>query len=171
MRVLLIIDMLKDFMEKEGPLYCGDNSRKIIPFIKKKIDECRGPDCKVIYSCDAHAPDDREFSMFSPHAVKGSEGAKVIEELEPAPGDIVVEKTTVIPFYGTDLERLFVELNPEEVDVVGVCTSICVMEAVADLSVRGYRTVVFKDGIADFDKEAHDFALKRMESVYGAEIK
>jgi len=171
MKVLLVSDMLKDFMEEAGALYCGKESSKIIPFIKQKIDECRKSGCKVIYVCDAHADDDKEFRMFDAHAVKGSEGAKVIKELRPGEADIIVEKTTFSAFYNTELDRTLKELDPDEVDVVGVCTSICVMDAVGALRVRGYKVVVYRDGVADFDQEAHGFALKRMEKVYGAEIR
>jgi len=170
MKVLLVIDMLNDFMRKGGGLYCGDDGRKIIPFIKKKIEECRASGCRVVYSCDAHEPEDREFHLYSAHAIKGSEGASIIDELSPGPRDIIVEKTTVRPFYRSRLEEVLEDLEPEEVMVTGVCTSICVMEAVAGLSVRGYKTVVYRQGAADFDKEAHETALKRMENVYGASI-
>ena len=170
MKVVLVIDMLNDFMEKGGSLYCGDEGRKIIPFIKDKVKECRASGCRVVYSCDAHAPDDREFKLYSAHAVKGSRGGRIIDELKPEEGDIIVEKTTVRPFYRSRLEDVLRRLAPDEVIVTGVCTSICVMEAVAGLSVRGYKAVVYKAGVADLDKESHEAALKRMKTVYGASI-
>ena len=171
MKVLIVIDMLKDFMDKNAPLYCGEEGRAIIPFIKQKMDEYRRSGDKIVYVCDAHDPRDKEFQMFKPHAVKGSSGAEVIDELKPQEGDIIVEKTTVRTFYDTNLDRVLKELNPEEVCVLGVCTSICIMETVGALRVRGYKAVVYKDGVADFDSDAHDYALKRMVSVYGAEIR
>jgi len=44
------------------------------------------------------------------------------------------------------------------------------METVADLRNRDYPTFVFRRGVADFDQEAHNFALKRMETILGATI-
>ncbi len=171
MKVLIIVDMLKDFMEKGGTLYCGDKGRDIIPFIKSKIGECRtSPDCRVIYICDAHDPDDKEFNMYEAHAVKGSEGSRIIDELEPEASDIIIEKKTLRPFYGTDLGKVLKELGPEEVMVTGVCTSICIMEVVGGLRVRGYNTVVYRDGVADFDPQAHEPALKRMEKTFKARV-
>lgn len=170
MKALLVIDMLKDFADEKGALYCGEVSGRIIPFIKEKIAACRKSGCKVVYVCDAHKDDDREFKMFGPHAVKGSEGAKVIDELKPEAADIIVEKATYNAFYDTELDRILKELDPEEIDIVGVCTSICVMEAVGALRLRGYKVVVYKGGVADFDQKAHDFALGRMKKIYGAEI-
>lgn len=170
MKVLIAIDMLRDFIEEKGPLFCGEECREILPFIRQRIDECRESGCKVIYICDSHAPDDREFGLFSAHAVKGSEGAKIIDELKPEDEDIVIEKTTVDVFYNTDLEKVLRDIAPDEVYVTGVCTSICVLEAVSGLSVRGYKTLVFRDGVADFDNVAHEFALMHMKKTYGAQI-
>ncbi|NQT32324.1 MAG: cysteine hydrolase [Candidatus Omnitrophica bacterium] len=170
MKVLLIIDMLKDFMEEGGSLYCGEESEKIIPFIKQKIDEYHASGDKVIYICDAHDADDKEFKTFAAHAVKGSNGGEVIDELIPQEDDIIIEKQTLEPFYKTDLDGILKELAPDVVEVTGVCTSICIIETVGGLNARGYKTLVHKDGVADFDAEAHNFALKHMERVYGAEI-
>ena len=170
MDVLLVSDMLKDFMAAGGALYCGADARRIIPFVAQKINECRKSGCRVIYVCDAHKPDDREFKMFDPHCVEGTEGAQIIDELKPRDEDIIVKKATYSVFYGTELEKILKELAPETVYVVGVCTSICVMDAVGGLGNRGYRTVVYKDGVADFDTKGHEFALKRMKDIYGAEI-
>ncbi|MFH1553101.1 MAG: isochorismatase family cysteine hydrolase, partial [Candidatus Omnitrophota bacterium] len=140
------------------------------PFIKEKIKEYRSSGGKVIYICDTHDAEDKEFSMYDPHAVKGSEGAEIIDELEPGGSDIVLEKKTLRPFYQTALDGILKELNPHEVGVVGVCTSICVMEAVGGLRVRGYNTVVYKNGVADFDLGAHEPALERMKRTFKARI-
>ncbi len=37
-RVLLVIDMLNDFLDPAGALYCGEEARKIIPVIRSLID-------------------------------------------------------------------------------------------------------------------------------------
>jgi len=39
MKALLVIDMLKDFMNPDGALYCGDDAREIISFVKRQVDE------------------------------------------------------------------------------------------------------------------------------------
>ena len=55
-------------------------------------------------------------------------------------------------------------------EVVGVCTSICVMDLVGDLAARGYEIEVPSRGVADFDQEFHRFGLTRMARVYGAKV-
>ncbi|MDW7668913.1 MAG: isochorismatase family cysteine hydrolase [Bacillota bacterium] len=170
MKILLVIDMLKDFMDREGVLYCGEDSEKIIPFIKNKIKEFQKDDAPVIYIADNHQEHDKEFEMFPKHCVKGTEGAEILGELliEDA---LVVKKSRYSGFFNTNLEELIYKYGKNiEVHVVGVCTNICVMYTVEELRNRDIDTYVYKDGVASFDIKAHEFALKQMESVLGAKV-
>ena len=72
---LMVADMLNDFIDPQGSLYVGAAGRRIIPFVAAKIEETRRQGGVVIFVCDAHAQDDREFRYFAPHAVKGSWGS------------------------------------------------------------------------------------------------
>jgi nicotinamidase/pyrazinamidase len=168
--VLLVIDMLNDFLDPEGALYCGDEARRIIPHIRALMEAFHGTRHAILFARDAHAENDKEFQLFRPHAVSGSWGSRIIPELIPPPGSIVFDKARFSAFYGTPLERLLVEAGPEEVWVTGVVTSICVMDTVGDLRNRDYTPVVPVSAVADFDPEAHAFALKRMQRVYGARL-
>lgn len=167
---LLVADMLNDFIDPRGALYIGEPGRSIIPFIARKLAQTRAGGGAVIFVCDAHAPDDPEFRHFAPHAVKGAWGAQIIPELKPQPGDRRVEKFRYNPFYQTELEAVLREEQVTEVQIVGVCTSICVLQAVSGLFDRDMPVVVYQDGVADFDPEAHAFALKHMQRVFGARV-
>lgn len=169
-KLLIIIDMLNDFLDPKGALYCGDEAREIIPVVKALAKEFAEEKAPVIYLRDAHAPDDREFQLFAPHAVKGTWGAMIIPELEPAEGSLVVDKTRFSGLFGNDLAQMLESEKPGEVWVCGVCTSICVMDTAGDLRNRDYDVVIPVDAVADFDKEFHKFALKRMQRVYGAKL-
>ncbi|MFB0566170.1 MAG: cysteine hydrolase family protein [Candidatus Aminicenantaceae bacterium] len=170
MKALIIIDMLNDFLSKEGALYCGDTSRKIIPFVKNKIEEFHEKGDLVIFICDAHDEDDREFKMFEKHAVENSNGAEIIEELPIFKDDIIIKKKTFSSFLGTGLDKVLKEYKISEIHLLGVCTSICIMDTAGELRNRHYPVVVYKEGVADFDQEAHQFALRRMDKVYGAKV-
>lgn len=169
-RVLIIVDMLNDFLHPKGVLYCGDKARKIIEPTAKLVKWFRSKGFPVIYIQDAHDPDDKEFNRFPPHAVKGTWGSEIIEELKPEPGDITIPKKRFSAFFGTNLDKILEEYNPGEVWVVGVCTSICVMDTVADLRNRDYNVIIPTNCVADFDQEMHSFALKRMEKIYCVSI-
>ena len=167
---LIVVDMLVDFIDEKGALYCGPTAGRIVPFIKRKIEEARQAGALVIYVCDSHKPNDKEFEMFPRHSVAGTPGAQVIPELKPERGDIVVRKRRFSAFYGTRLEDILKKNRVKHAVVVGVCTSICVMDTVGDLRNRDYPVTVYKKGVADFDQKFHRFALQRMEKTYGAEV-
>jgi nicotinamidase-related amidase len=167
---LIVVDMLNDFIDEKGALYCGQDAQKIVPFVRLRLEAHRRAGSLVVYLQDAHAKDDREFKKFPPHCVAGTWGSQIIDALAPQSGERVLPKTRYSGFYGTDLEKILSAHGPEEVEVVGVCTSICVMDTVGGLANRDYQTIVPCNGVADFDAEAHSHALKRMERLYGATI-
>ncbi len=115
--------------------------------------------------------------MFPPHCVAGSGEEEIVDELrELAAGATVVRKRRYSGFYGTDLDRLLAELSPGVVEVVGVCTDICVLHTVADLRNRDYRVVVRRELVETYEAPGHEadeinrFALAHMRDVLGATI-
>jgi nicotinamidase-related amidase len=169
-KALIIVDMLNDFVDEKGALYCGDTARLIIPFIQERLMVYRNRENLVIYLQDAHDEDDKEFEKFPKHSVTGTWGSEVIPELSPQTGETVISKKRYSGFYGTDLENVLKSADVDEVEVVGVCTSICVMDTVGGLANRDYNITVPVKGVADFDPEMHQFSLKRMEKIYGADV-
>lgn len=168
---LLVIDMLNDFVREGAPLEVPD-TRKIIPFIKKEIEESRKKGIPVIYVCDAHEPEDVEFKRFGwpPHAVKGTKGAEIVDDLKPEEGDIIVEKKTYSGFFNTNLDEVLKGIGVETVKLTGCVTHICILFTASDASLRGYNVVVLKEGIAGISKEDHEAGLRIMKNVIGAKI-
>ena len=81
-----------------------------------------------------------------------------------------MEKTRYSAFTHTNLDAILKQEQVEEVHVVGVMTSICVMETVRELFDRDLPGLVYREGVADSDPEAHAFALKQMQRVLGARV-
>lgn len=169
-KAIIIVDMLNDFVDEKGALYCGNSARSIIPFIKERLTGYRNRQDLVIYLQDSHDKDDKEFEKFPKHSVTGTWGCEVIPELLPQADEKVISKKRYSGFYGTDLENVLSSAGIDEVEVVGVCTSICVMDTVGGLANRDYKITVPVKGVADFDPEMHQFSLKRMEKIYGADV-
>jgi nicotinate phosphoribosyltransferase len=166
---VLVIDMLRGFMEADNPLYCGDRARRIIPNIRRLLAQEIARGSKVFFICDHHDKDDAEFKMFPPHCIAGTAEVEIIPELTEYPGEIITKKR-YSAFYGTDLEARLKKLKPEKVIVCGVCTDICVCHTVGDARNRNYQVEVPVDGVASFDEKAHYFALEHMENVLGAKL-
>ncbi len=174
---LLIIDMLNDFVLEGAPLEVPE-TRKVIPTIKKQIENARAKGSPVIYICDAHEKDDKEFSKFGwpIHAVKGTKGAEVVAELKPEKvgdslrDDIVIGKTTYSGFYNTRLDETLKNLGVNSLRLTGCVTHICVMFTASDAVLRDYKVTVVGNGVAGLLKEDHDAALRIMKNVLGVKI-
>src|SRR3972149_6683007 len=164
--------MLNDFVT--GKLE-NERAKRIIPNIKKLVKAARKSNVPVIYSNDAHYPQDVEVTRkWGKHAIKGTEGAEVIPELKPAQKDYIVEKRTYSSFYETGLDPLLRSMfNEEGVKTVILCglhTNMCVRHTAADAFFRGYHIIIAKDGVEAFTQEDQEQGLKYLEYVYNAKI-
>ena len=92
----------------------------------------------------------------------GSPATAVHPEVAPLPGDIVVRKTRVGAFHGSDLNDRLRERGVDTVVLAGVQTSGVVLTAVREAADRDYRTLVVADACADPDRDLHDFLLRRL---------
>jgi nicotinamidase/pyrazinamidase len=166
---VLVVDMLRGFLEEGYPLYIGAGPRGIIPHIKKLLELEIARGSKVIYLCDNHGPDDLEFKMFPPHCIKGTVEAEIIPELAGYKGEVIPKKR-YSGFYGTDLEAKLKEIMPDKLIICGVLTNICVMHTTADARNRDYEVEIPVDCVASPDGAAHRFALEHMDKVLGARL-
>ena len=166
---LIVTDMINDFIDPQGALSVGPAGRAIIPFVAQKGVATRAGGGVVIFVCDAHAPDDREFGHFKPHAVAGTWGSEIIPEIPSQSGDYREDKTRYSALHNTGLEDTLRREGVSRTELVGVCTSICVMFTAISLLDREFPCRVYRDGVADFDRQAHLFALKHMQML-GVEV-
>jgi nicotinate phosphoribosyltransferase len=168
-KAILVVDMLRGFLEPGYPLYCGVKARNIIPNIRKLVEREIEAGSEVFYLCDRHKPDDPEFRMFPPHCIEGTAEAEIIPELSQYPGEIIA-KRTFSSFHNTSLDKRLKAIKPETIVVCGVTTHICVLQAVIDARNRGYEVEVPVDCVASFDEKTHFVALEHMEKVLGAKL-
>ena len=169
--VVLVIDMVKGFLEPGHNLYCGDESRDIIPKVHDLLTREQAASSEILFISDHHDPDDLEFEMFPVHCVKGTEEPNVIPELAE-----FVTETNVIPknrysgFFNTPLESLLAASAPEKIIICGVCTDICVMHTASDARNRDYVVEVPSDCVASFKQDAHEWALSHLKNILGATV-
>lgn len=168
-KALLVVDMLNDFVDERGALPVPKAKNIILP-IKNLIDYFRSHKRPVIYVCDNHLEDDPEFEVWGRHAVRGSSGANVIDELKPLPSDPIIYKRRFSGFFGTELDLLLREKEIKKLIITGVLTNICVLYTASDAYQLGYKVIVPKDCVAAVDEDMHKFALRQLEEVVGAKI-
>ena len=171
LNTVIVVDMQEGFMVPQGALYCGDEAREIIPRLKARVEQEKVDGATIFFTQDSHVPDDREFEMFPPHCIEGSEEEEIVDELAPLTADArIVKKRRYSAFYNTDLADQLAELQPDKVVVMGDCTDICVLHTVSGLRNRDYSVEVPADCVASFDHQQHEWALGHMEKILGAQI-
>jgi nicotinamidase/pyrazinamidase len=169
--VVLVVDMVRGFLEPGHNLYCGDESRQIIPSIRQLLQWERQAGSEIIFVSDHHDPDDLEFQIFPVHCVKGTEEPQVIPELSEFVTDSnVVPKNRYSGFFNTDLEQRLERLKPDKIIICGVCTNICVLHTTSDARNRDYPVEVPANCVATFDPDAHQWALQHLEKILGARV-
>jgi nicotinamidase-related amidase len=152
-KAVIVVDVQKDNVGR----YC----QPIIPNVKLLLRAARGKGVQVIFACDSRYPDDFIFKSGHPlRTIRGTEGVKVIDELEPGTGDLFVEKRMLSAFFGTDLDFTLRQKGIKTLIVTGVATWACVLKTVFDAAELGYEVIVPADCCASPVPEGHEAALK-----------
>jgi nicotinamidase/pyrazinamidase len=174
-RAFMVIDMLVGFCRR-GNLH-SPRYDPMIPRLRERLAAAEAEGVPVVFLVDTHTPDDPEFQTFPSHCVEGSGEDEVVPELrEFADRGTVVRKHTFSGFHGTELDAVLQRLDPEVIEVTGVCTDICVLHTVHDLKAHGYEVLVHKDLVETYDAPGHDaaefnrFALAHVRDVLGARV-
>ena len=126
MRVLVVIDMQNDFIDRA---LGTKEAASIVENVAKKIKGFDGP---VIYTKDTHGENylDTQEGKNLPvtHCVRGSEGWRISSDLPVAEDAVIFEKPTFgSKELGVYLEDLAKKEDIEEIEVIGLCTDICVI--------------------------------------------
>jgi nicotinamidase/pyrazinamidase len=170
--VLLVVDMLNDFILPEGRLSFPQGQAVVAPIATLRA-AFRAAGDVIVYDNDAHPENSEEFAVWPAHCVMGTPGARVVDALTPGPGDVTFHKDALSLFEHTHAEALLRSLIGDQgrLYVVGVATEYCVKEAVLGARARGFAVTVVADAIAgvDLDPGNCDKAIAAMRAA-GAEF-
>jgi len=172
---IVLIDMARDFVE-EGGFIAGaggpeyrEKARAIIPPLARLLAAARKAGVTVIYSTDAHTPDDVELQKWPPHSMAGTKWAEILPDLAPEDGDLVLPKTTYSGFLSSDIEAHLEERGIETVYMTGLHTDCCCRHTSGDLFQRGYGLVWITDALQAFTDEAHESGLVYFQTYYATD--
>jgi len=162
---LVIVDMQNEGCERHGP-----EMKPVIANIRNLLDRFRAVNGKIIHVQSVRTKDHPEFTVFGrPYGlILGSHGADFIPELQPVPGEAVVQKTSHDCFYQTQmepvLEKLALRACRDRVVVTGIGSSNCVYHAVIGFHIRNYYVTVAEDCIHGVAPHSQPFALAQFRS-------
>lgn len=179
-RALINVDYTYDFVAEDGKLTCGEPGQAIEKYIVDVTREFLEAGDFVAFGIDAHEKGDElhpETKLFPPHNIIGTKGMELYgglkdlyEEYKDKENLFYYHKTRYSAFCGTNLEIKLRERKIEEIHLVGVCTDICILHTAIDAYNKGFSIVVHEKGVASFNAQGHEWALKHFENTLGAKV-
>lgn len=169
-KILIVVDMQKDFIY--GSLGTPE-ARAIVRKVVEKIQNFNGD--IIYYTKDTHEENylDTPEGIKLPveHCIRGTDGWNLDEEIHKALHKArcttqCVEKSTFGSEYLVDAVDYYIGQENVEIEIVGLCTDICVVSNALLLKARLYdmaEITVDHACCAGVTPETHEAALKTME--------
>lgn len=146
----------------------------VIPTLRGLQDSFRAAGIDVIHAriaCLLEDGRDRSLSQKMPGwnnllMPTSSEASQIVPELAPAPGEIVVTKTTDSALTGTNLRLVLTNMGIRNVVVTGIYTDQCVSSTVRSLADESFNVVVVDDCCAAGTDALHRRELEIINMIY-----
>jgi nicotinamidase/pyrazinamidase len=166
---LLIIDMVKDYFDESHKIPITQLAKPIIAPINYAISKFRSHGWPIVFSTDAFHEDDFFFTgKMKLHAIAGTVGAEVIDELDYQDEDYWLPKPRMSGFFQTGLENWLKERGVTLCAVGGLATPFCVLTTVLDAVNHDFKGVLLSDCSAAATQNAHDNTVEtyRRNAIY-----
>ena len=174
---LLVVDMQRAFLEP-GEAMEVPPARDVVPRIGELLAIFRDKGLPVVFTrftysaeapllvCELH-PEHRPATLGtqvgagrpSSSCLEGQNNVRIVPDLEPRAGELVIDKRYYDGFNGTVLDGALRARGITTLVVTGTMTDICVLATVVGGFNREYRMVVVEDGVATLWPAIQDAAL------------
>jgi ureidoacrylate peracid hydrolase len=189
---VIVVDMQNAYATKGGMLDLGTGIdeariRPVIEAHQRLLPAARASGVKVIYLQFGYQPDLSDAG--GPHSpnirkqmairmirerpadrdkliIQGTWGWRIIDDITPEPGDVVVQKSRYSGFAGTTLENQLNGLDIRHLLFTGVATNVCVESTAREAYFREFWPILVEDAM---DHTGPDFV--RQATLYNFESK
>jgi nicotinamidase-related amidase len=179
---LVVVDMQADYCSSGG--YLDQIGLDIAPLaavvapIRAVLDRLRPLGFSIIHTSEGHRPDlsdlndtkrrrsarlGAEIGTAGPlgrFMIRGEPGSAIVPELEPLPGEPVVDKPGRNAFYATDLDQLLRRQGIRNLIFAGVTTDVGVHATMRDANDRGFECLLLENCCAATATAHHDAILR-----------
>jgi nicotinamidase-related amidase len=185
---LVVIDMQRDFLLPGG---FGESLGNDVSQLRRTIEPLaalmaawRAAGLPIIHTREGHladlsdcppakllrgAPSMRigDPGRFGRILIRGEYGHDIIDELQPLPGEVVIDKPGKGAFYATDLSEILEKSGSTRLIVTGVTTEVCVHTTVREANDRGYECLVLADCVGSYFPEFQRVGLQMIAAQGG----
>jgi len=181
---LLVVDMQRAFLDP-GEAMEVPPARDIVPQIQALLDLFRGKRLPVVFTEFTYSeavpvlvgllhPEHRRaapgaprgFGKPSSSCLEGEANVRVVPDLDPRPGELVVTKQYYDGFNGTALDAALRARGVTHLVLTGTMTDICVLGTVIGGMNREYRMTVVEDATATLWPEIQRATLDIIARAY-----
>ena len=168
---VLVIDFINGFADPDT--FGGGNIQESVEKTAELLAVARHMDLPIVFTSHVYAEDGSEdgiFNLKSPGLEKlkrGSREVQVVDELEPRPGERILEKHYPSGFCNTDLTGWLAKRGVDTAIVTGCTTSGCVRATVVDAMSNGFRPIVPRECSGDRAQGPHEANLFDIDQKYG----
>ena len=177
---VIVIDAQKYMVGEAGrdhlwPSSCGDVGRRAVAAITQVVGAAQAARVPCFFTRFELAPDGSDIGVYGRKrdlleldtwCLAGTVGAQLVEQLAPAPGDIVFVKKKPSGFHGTPLLGYLIDRGIDTVIVTGGATSNCIRATVFDASAHNFRTIVPQEAVFDRIPISHAISLFDMDRQF-----
>ena len=187
---VIIIDMQLDFCAPGGYIADQGIDLKNARAIQKVLEAAReNSEVLVIHTREGHRPEmvDLPFNKvwrseqvsvgignkgpLGKLLIRGEPGWEIIPELQPIPGEIIIDKPGKGAFYATDLEHILRTSGITHLILAGLTADVCVQTTIREANDRGFETLLLRDATAateDEHKKATISMIEMQGGIFGA---
>jgi maleamate amidohydrolase len=166
---LLVIDLQKDFFEKEySDQVKSENIKKNLGNnINHLLGAARKSQIPIIFVLTSLLPDQSNWNLRmkdikSAVCLKGTDGEALISSVKIEENDICIFKERYSAFYKTNLEEILFKQSIKSLIICGINTHACVRTTAIDAFMRDYRVFIPIECVASYEIEQHESSLKYM---------
>lgn len=174
---LLVIDMQEEFVKPHWTSSWIPEATRQVPIIKDLISDCRAMGIPVIYTLFSqthHYLDRPKYGHTMPNRFPelGTDpdwfkNSKIVDELKPEDGDIIIHKPSYGAFYDTPLDTILRNLNKDTIIICGTLTNCCCGTTARQGYERGYKVIFGSDVTSTYTQEMQSAELGIIRFAFG----
>ena len=156
---LLVVDFVNGFNDPD--ILGGGNINAAVQATVPLLDAIRRRGMPVIFTRIVYAADGSDAGLWCEKVPRLRDlteeawASRVVPELSPRPGELVIRKNQASAFFDTPLAALMTHRGIDSLIMVGCTTSGCVRASAIDAMSRNIRTVVVPECVGDRAEDPH----------------